>query len=61
MPSAKEKMIKIIEDQPADSSWEEILRELAFGRMIERGIADSEAGRRISHEEMRRRIESWGK
>jgi predicted transcriptional regulator len=27
--------------------------------MVERGLADSDAGRTISHEEMGRRIESW--
>lgn len=55
----KEHMLQTIRDLPEDSSYEEILRELAFARMIERGLADSEAGRTISHEEMDRRIVSW--
>lgn len=59
MPSAKEQIAKILQDQPDDSSYEEILRELAFARMIERGLADSDAGRTISHEEMGRRIKTW--
>jgi hypothetical protein len=59
MPSAKDLMIEIINDQPEDSSYEEILRELAFARMIERGIADSDQGRTIDDDEMARRIESW--
>jgi predicted transcriptional regulator len=58
--SAKERMLEIIQDQPDDSSYEEILRELAFARMIERGLADSNAGRTISSEEMEKRISSWG-
>ena len=57
--SAKDRMIAIIESQPDDSSYDEILRELAFAVMVERGIADSDAGRTISNEEMGRRIESW--
>jgi predicted transcriptional regulator len=57
----KEVMIRTIQELPDDSSYEEILRELAFARMIERGLADSEAGRTISHEEMGRRIASWAK
>lgn len=57
----KEVMIRTIRELPDDSSYEEILRELAFARMVERGLADSEAGRTISHEEMGRRIASWGK
>ena len=60
MPSAKEQIAKIIQDQPDDSSYDEILRELAFARMIERGLADSDARRTISHEEMGRRIKTWG-
>lgn len=54
-------MIRVIQEQPDDSSFEEILRELAFARMVDRGLADSEAGRVISHEEMGRQIESWRK
>ena len=57
----KEHLIRAIEELPEDSSYEEILRELAFARMVERGLADSEAGRTISHEEMGRRIASWAR
>jgi predicted transcriptional regulator len=61
MSEVKAEMIRLIEDQPDDSSREEILRELAFAAMVERGLADSDAGRTISNEEMGRRIESWRK
>ena len=57
----KERMIQIIQGQPDDSSYDEILRELAFARMIERGIDDLEAGRTITHEEISQRIQSWQK
>lgn len=33
-PSVKEQMVQIIHAQPDDSSFDEILRELAFARMI---------------------------
>lgn len=59
MASPKEQMVKIIQEQPEDSSYDEILRELAFARMVERGLADSDARRTISHEEMGRRIKTW--
>jgi predicted transcriptional regulator len=59
--SAKEYMTQIIESQPDDSSYEEILKELALACMIARGLADSQAGRTIRHEEMKRRIEGWQK
>jgi hypothetical protein len=58
---AKEQMAKIIQEQPDDSSYEEILRELAFARMIERGLEDSQASRTISNEEMKHRIKTWQK
>ena len=57
----KHRMIEIIQSQPDDSSYDEILRELAFARMIELGLADLEAGRTVSSEEVKRRIESWQK
>ena len=56
--SVKDQMVRLIQEQPEDSSYDEILRELAFARMVERGLADSEAGRTTSHEEMKRVIES---
>lgn len=59
MATPKEQMARIIEAQPDDSSWEEILRELAFARMVERGLEDSDAGRTTSSEEMQERIDSW--
>lgn len=55
----KERMLQTIQDLPEDSSYEEILRELAFARMVERGLADSAAGRTVSHEEMGQRIASF--
>ena len=61
MSTAKEKMTEIIRSQPDDSSYEEILRELTFAIMVERGLSDSREGRTISNEEMGRRIRSWQK
>jgi len=61
MASVKEQMQKIIQEQPEDSSYDEILRELAFARMVERGLKDSETGHTISNEEMRDRIKTWRK
>ncbi len=59
MSTAKEELTRLIQEQPDDSSQEEIVRELAFHLMIERGIADSDAKRVVSNEEMGRRIRSW--
>ncbi len=59
MSKAKQELTKLIEEQPEDSSRDEIVRELAFHVMVERGLADSDAGRVISNDEMARRIRSW--
>jgi predicted transcriptional regulator len=58
-PSVEEQMVQIIQAQPEDSSFGEILRELAFARMIARGLEDVDQGRTVSHEEVRREVESW--
>ena len=59
--SAKEAVVAIVQDMPDDSSYDDIVRELVFNRMVERGLADVDAGRTISDEEMERSIESWRK
>ena len=61
MSTPKEDLTRLIQSQPDDSSPDEIVRELAFHVMIERGLADSDARRTISNEEMARRIRSWPK
>ena len=57
--TAKQEAQKVLDGLPDDASFDEILRELALARMVERGLADADAGRTISHEEMGRRIETW--
>lgn len=61
MSTAKEELTRLIQEQPDDRTPEEIVRELAFHLMIQRGLADSDAGRVISNQEMGRRIRSWQK
>jgi predicted transcriptional regulator len=61
MSTAKEELARLIAGQPEDSSREEIVRELAFHVMVQRGLADADAKRTISNEEMARRIRSWRK
>lgn len=61
MATAKEQIARLLDQQPDDSSVEEIVRELAFGLMIDRGVRDSDADRTISNEEMRHRIRQWRK
>lgn len=55
MSTAKEELTRLIEKQPDNSSSEEIVRELAFHVMVQRGLADSDAGRTVPNDEMGRR------
>ncbi|HEY6660688.1 MAG TPA: hypothetical protein VI031_06090 [Pyrinomonadaceae bacterium] len=59
MVTAKEQITQLVQQQPDDSSYDEIIRELAFHRMIERGLKHSDEGRTISNEEMEARINTW--
>lgn len=59
MSNVKAKMTEVIQSQPEDASYEEIMRELAFERMVERGLDDSRSGRVISNEEIGQRIRTW--
>jgi len=59
MSTAKEHLTKLIENQPDDSSEETIVRELAFDVMVQKGLADADAKRTISNDEMARRIRTW--
>jgi hypothetical protein len=61
MSTAKEELTRLIQKQPDTSSPEEIVRELAFHVMLQRGLADSADSRTISNDEMGRRIRSWRK
>lgn len=59
MSTAKEHLTKLIQNQPDDSSEEAIVRELAFDVMVRKGLADADAKRTMSNEEMARRIRTW--
>jgi len=54
--TAKEELTRLIQAQLDDSSGEELVRELAFHVMVEKGLADSDAKRIVSNDEVGRRI-----
>lgn len=55
----KERVKVVVDAQPDDASYDEIVRELTFERLVERGLKDVREGRMISNDEMGRRIASW--
>lgn len=59
MATAKEDLEQFLATQPADTSKEELIRELAFELMVQRGLADSDHGKTISNGDMQHRINLW--
>jgi len=59
MSTAKEQITELVKKQPDDSSYDEMIRVLAFDLMVQRGLKDSDEGRIITNEEMHRRIKTW--
>lgn len=58
MSKVKEKMAEVIQSQPEDATYEEIMRELAFDKMIECGLSDSRSGRIVSNADMERDLQT---
>ncbi len=59
MTAPKQLVKKIVDSLPEDTSYDEILKELAFNKMIQKGLQDSKEGKVISNKEMKKRIQSW--
>jgi len=57
--SPKSRLLAVLHDQPEDSSYDELLRELAMASMVDRGLKDSDAGNTVSNDEARTRIKLW--
>lgn len=56
--SPKVRILAIVEALPDDSSYDDVLRELAFDRLIRRGLR-SVRGRRFTTDEIRHRVKTW--
>jgi predicted transcriptional regulator len=52
--SVKEEALRLIEDLPDNSTWEDVMYRIYVRQMIELGLADSEAGRVVSVEDVRK-------
>lgn len=56
--SSKDRILAIVRDQPDDSSYDDVLRELAFERLVLRGVRSLEE-RRLTTDEIRQRLKQW--
>jgi len=59
MSSIKDTMINIINKQPEDSSYDEILQELSFVNMVNKGLNDSKSNKITDHEKVKEIVKEW--
>ncbi len=57
--TTKEQMVKAIQELPDDASIEDAIERLYLLFKIERGIAQADAGQKVSQEEARKRMARW--
>lgn len=53
-PNVKEAAHKLIDQLPDDVTWDELAYRIEVRASIERGLAAADAGRLISHEEVKK-------
>ncbi len=59
MNTAKALIQNLVQSQPEDATYDEIVRERAFDRMVQRGLEDARKRRVVSNEDMLHRIKTW--
>jgi predicted transcriptional regulator len=54
--SLKQRVLEVMEQLPPNATVEDLMERLYFLAKIERGLADAEAGRVVSHEDVSKRF-----
>jgi predicted transcriptional regulator len=54
--SVRDEARRLVEQLPADATWEDLFYEIYVRQSIEAGLEDCRAGRLVSVEEVRRRL-----
>jgi predicted transcriptional regulator len=57
--TTKEQIIKAMSELPEDASFEDAIQRLYVLYKIDRGLADVEEGRTLSHEEVKKQLAKW--
>ncbi|MGD2108791.1 MAG: hypothetical protein PVI86_05305 [Phycisphaerae bacterium] len=55
----KTRITEVVNAPPDDASYDDIVRELAFERMVEGGLKDAREDGTLSNEDIGRRIATW--
>ncbi len=57
--TAKDLILDIVRTMSDECSYDEVLRELAFVRMVDRGLTDADRGRQLDTKELKEHIRTW--
>ena len=57
--SVKSKVLKAVEELPADVTYEDVMERLYILYKVERGLQQIEAGEGIPHEKAKKKIKTW--
>jgi len=53
----KKEVENLLKDLPEDANWDDVMYKIYVRQSIEQGLRDSEEGRVISHEEIKKRYQ----
>lgn len=57
--TAKDRVRDVLDQLPDDATLTEIVRAIAFSKMVETGLAQAEAGQLIEDQEVLKLVEAW--
>ena len=57
--SAKARIRDVLAHQSDEASYDDLLREIAFRRVVDRGVADVDEGRTMDTDRLLERIRTW--
>ena len=57
--SQKQAALRIIEALPENSSLDDIMYSLYFRKRVDRGLRELDAGKTVSHQDVKRRLRNW--
>ena len=55
----KEQLVNAIKELPETATIEDAMERLFFIYKVEQGIEQADAGKKVSHEEAKKRMEKW--
>lgn len=59
--TVKDKVLKAIEEMPPDVTFSDVMDSLYFLYKVDQGLKQVQTGDTMSHEEAKKRIETWRK